>query len=87
MARSYFYGINGNGELVGGDTALITSNDQVESLFKWFKDRDVCVGFIATEIEAGFFTKTEKIWYGDESYKKLLDKKLEERYPGLNCTF
>ena len=48
MARSYFFGLTPDKELVGGDTALITLKNQKESLFEWFKKHECIVGFIAT---------------------------------------
>jgi hypothetical protein len=81
-ANSYFYGLTADKKLVGGDTALITTEQQKEELLDWFKARNCIVGFIATHWECGFVNKTNKTWFGDRAYELELYRKLEERYPG-----
>lgn len=79
-AYSYFYGLTADKRLVGGDTALITSERQKEEIIEWFKTRNCIVGFFATHWECGFVEKTNKTWYGDQSLKEELYQKIEERY-------
>ena len=85
-ARSYFYGLTADKELVGGDTALITLESQKESLFAWFRRKHCIVGFIATHYECGFVEKTNKTWFGDRAYESELYQKMKEAYPGGRLT-
>lgn len=80
-AKSYFYGLTTDKEIVGGDTTLITLESQKESLFKWFERKNCLVGFIATHWECGFVEQTNKTWFGDKVYEEELNQKLEELYP------
>lgn len=82
-ANSYFYGLTADKELVGGNTALITTDQQREELFNWFTAKNCIVGFFATHYECGFVQETHRTWFGDRTYESELHQKLEERYPGI----
>ena len=77
MSNSYFYGLTKDNKIVGGDTALLTTKEQDEALFEWFKEHDCIVGFTATHWECGF---VEKTWWGDETLKNKLEQMLEEKW-------
>jgi hypothetical protein len=77
MANSFFYGLTKDNKLVGGDTMLGTPKKE---LFEWFKERDCVVGVVGTHWECGFVNKTAKTWWGDETLKEELEKKIKEYY-------
>lgn len=80
-AYSFFYGLTADKKLVGGDTALITSKQQRDEMFDWFKTMNCIVGFFTTHWECGFVERNNTTWFGDRAYEAELNQKLLERYP------